>query len=101
MFSTTISRQLSNRSRSFGKYIAVKNSTKTNSKSNLKHYAKGTFLSIIFGACVYDGYNEFKICGSVSRFIRSLKIAATISVDYTWSLYGLENGTEEYKEVSG
>lgn len=72
---------------------------KSKSKSDLKRYATRTFLGITAGSIVYDGYTEFKICGGIARFLRSLKIAALISVDYSWNLYGLTDGTEIYEKV--
>lgn len=33
----------------------------------------------------------------MSRFARSLKVGLTISLDYLWSLWGLEEGTPEYE----
>ncbi|KAJ9579951.1 hypothetical protein L9F63_004424, partial [Diploptera punctata] len=37
--------------------------------------------------------------GGFGRFLRSLKIGLTISMDYWWSLLGLKEGTEEYEHV--
>lgn len=40
-------------------------------------------------ALAYDGYrHQFHHCGGVRRFLRSVRIAATISADYAWSLRG-------------
>lgn len=83
---------------SINKFL-VKNSPEVNSKYGLKRYTKRTFLSIILGACFYDGYNSFEVCASATRFLRSLKIATQISMDYTWNLYGIEDGTQKYDQV--
>lgn len=48
---------------------------------------------------VYDSTNEFEYIGGASRFLRSLKIAAVISADYSWSLFRLDDKTEEYANV--
>lgn len=80
----------------------IKSSTSTaNVKSGftVKRYAKGLLFGATAGSIIYDGFNEFEVAGGLSRFLRSLKIAATISLDYSWNLYGLENGTELYDQV--
>lgn len=66
----------------------------------LKQYAKGLLVGATAGSIIYDGFNDFEVAGGLSRFLRSLKIAAAISLDYSWNLYGLENGTELYEQVS-
>lgn len=98
MFLFVISKQLA-RPYSVQKSMFGKTSTELGSKISFKNYAKRTFLSMVLGACVYDGYNDFEVCASIGRFMRSLKIAAIISMDYTWSLYGLKNGAE-YEKVN-
>lgn len=99
MLSKVASRELIYRSNYFKKFGSYTKPSKTLSVYALKHYAKRTVQSLIFGACVIDGYNEFTICRSISRFMRSLKIAAVVSLDYTWNLYGLENETEKFEQV--
>lgn len=37
--------------------------------------------------------------GGIGRFFRSLRIGLTISVDYWWALWGLEEGTKEYEDA--
>lgn len=80
-------------------YSVKKSSAKYKSSFTLKRYIQSTVFGITAGAIIYDGLNEFQVYGGIARFLRSLKIAALISVDYTWNLYGLENGTTKYEEV--
>lgn len=65
----------------------------------MKIYTKEAIFGVIIGSIVYDGFNEFEIYGGVFRFLRSLKIAALISIDYLWSLNGLVDGTQIYEQV--
>lgn len=58
-----------------------------------------TSIGIIAGGLIYDGYYEFQVIGAIGRFLRSLKIAALISLDYSWNLRGLRENTEEYDRV--
>lgn len=80
-------------------FVTGRNLNKTKSRPNLKFYVKGTSVGIAAGAIIYDGINEFRIYGGATRFLRSLKIAALISIDYSWHLYGLTEGNEEYEQV--
>lgn len=59
----------------------------------------GTTVATTVSVAIYDSTNEFEYIGGVSRFLRSLKIAAVISADYGWSLFGLDVNTEEYGKV--
>lgn len=59
-----------------------------------------TSLAVIGGGVVYDGFNEFEHIGGATRFLRSLKIAAQISFDYSWNLYGITNESKEYDKVN-
>lgn len=81
-------------------FIVSSKSVNVKSGTTVKGYLKGLLFGTTAGAIIYDGFNEFEVAGGVSRFFRSLKIAATISLDYSWSLYGLQNGTELYDSVS-
>lgn len=77
---------------------------KKSSKSNptsviMKRIINRTLFGVTVGAIAYDGYNEFEVYGGISRFLRSLKIAAQISFDYSWNLYGISKNTEAYDEV--
>lgn len=74
-------------------------STSNQSSFTLKRYTKGLLFGATAGSIIYDGFNDFEVAGGLSRFLRSLRIAATISFDYTWNLYGLESGTELYDQV--
>lgn len=55
------------------------------------------FVGLVASGVAYDGVvNEFGTLQAVTRFLRSLRIAVSISLDYTLSLRGLEEGTDEY-----
>ncbi|XP_059620229.1 uncharacterized aarF domain-containing protein kinase 5 [Phlebotomus argentipes] len=55
------------------------------------------FVGLLASGLAYDGVvNEFGVTGAATRFMRSLRIAATISLDYTLSLWGQQEGTPEY-----
>lgn len=58
-----------------------------------------TALAALTGTLIYDGVNDFEMCGGFGRFVRSLKIAVVISADYMYTLYGLNEDTKEYSEV--
>lgn len=75
------------------------NSSITNSNISLKRFSKRALFGVILGASAYDAYNEFEVFGGLKRFLRSLQIAAVISVDYSWNLRGLHQGTKEYQQV--
>lgn len=69
-------------------------------RSNVSKFnLKTTFLGVVVGAVAYDGLNEFEVCGGISRFLRSLRIAAQISLDYSWNLYGVAKEGPEYDQV--
>lgn len=74
-------------------------STKAISTGYFGRYLNRTLFGVIVGAFTYDGYNEFEVYGGISRFLRSLKIAALISIDYSWNLRGINEGTDEYNRV--
>lgn len=79
-------------------YASSNQLTKARSTSSFGRYLKRTFLGVvIIGAITYD--NGFEVFGGISRFFRSLKIAALISADYSWNLYGIHEGTDEYNRV--
>lgn len=49
----------------------------------------------------YDYFaKDAEYLGATLRFMRSLKIAAEISIDYNVGLYGLDEESEEYDKVS-
>lgn len=62
-------------------------------------YFFGISVASAVAITVYDSTNQFEYIGGASRFLRSLKIAAVISADYSWSLFGVDNSTEEYGKV--
>uniref|UniRef100_A0A1B0CW01 ABC1 atypical kinase-like domain-containing protein n=1 Tax=Lutzomyia longipalpis TaxID=7200 RepID=A0A1B0CW01_LUTLO len=73
-------------------FSSVKSShvTKSSIKSKI-------FVGLVGSGLAYDGFvNEFGTTQAVTRFLRSLRIAVSISLDYTFSLWGLEEGTEAY-----
>lgn len=74
-------------------------STEARTTSSFGRYLNRTLFGVVIGAIAHDGYNEFKVFGGISRFLRSLKIAALISADYSWNLYGINEGTDEYNRV--
>lgn len=81
-------------------FIKSSESSISNQSSfTLKRCTKGFLFGVTAGSIIYDGFNDFEVAGGLSRFLRSLSIAATISFDYTWNLYGLESGTELYDQV--
>lgn len=80
-------------------FINLSKSTTVKSGITLKQYTKGLVFGVTAGSIIYDSFNDFEVTGGLSRFLRSLKIAATISIDYSWNLYGLENGTKLYDQV--
>ncbi|KAI9576732.1 uncharacterized aarF domain-containing protein kinase 5 [Glossina fuscipes] len=48
-----------------------------------RHYIRAFLISSFAGFVAYDGvFNEFTYCGACKRFLRSLKTAALISIDY-------------------
>uniref|UniRef100_A0A182R186 ABC1 atypical kinase-like domain-containing protein n=1 Tax=Anopheles farauti TaxID=69004 RepID=A0A182R186_9DIPT len=54
----------------------------------------------IAGAIAYDGaVNEFENVQGVQRFLRSFAIGLSISVDYAWSLRGLQEGDGKYELI--
>ncbi|XP_053665315.1 uncharacterized aarF domain-containing protein kinase 5 [Anopheles marshallii] len=54
----------------------------------------------IVGATTYDGLvNGFENIQGAQRFLRSLAIGLSISVDYAWSLKGLQEGDGLYEAV--
>lgn len=75
-------------------------SMSTIATSKPKRFIAQTFLGIVAGGIAYDGFNEFKVYGGAQRFLRSLGIAAVISIDYSWSLYGVSEDSDEYNRVS-
>lgn len=81
-------------------FIVSSRSAKVKSGITVKRYVKGLLFGAAASSIIYDGFNGFEVAGGFSRFLRSLKIAATISFDYSWNLYGLENGTELYDQVN-
>uniref|UniRef100_A0A1A9VX69 ABC1 domain-containing protein n=1 Tax=Glossina austeni TaxID=7395 RepID=A0A1A9VX69_GLOAU len=60
--------------------------TNTNVKAvriHYKHYIRAILISSFTGFVAYDGVlNEFTYCGACKRFLRSLKTAGLISIDY-------------------
>ncbi|KXJ79918.1 hypothetical protein RP20_CCG027554 [Aedes albopictus] len=60
----------------------------------------GTTGSMLMGAIGYDGaVNEFDTVAGAQRFLRSLAIGISISVDYIWSLWGLDENGPNYEGI--
>lgn len=68
--------------------------------SRPKKFLTRTLFGVVVGGVAYDGFNEFKVYGGGVRFLRSLGIAALISFDYSWNLYGIAEDTDQYERVS-
>lgn len=64
-----------------------------------KKYVLRTGVAVLAATLAHDSLNEFQYFGGATRFLRSMKIAAQISFDYSWNLYGIDEKTEEYKKV--
>lgn len=61
---------------------------------------KTLFFTSIASFVAYDyAVRDLEYVGGLSRFLRSLKIAVQISYDYTASLWGVEEDSDEYNEV--
>lgn len=80
-------------------FFKAPKSNHTEPKSYLKKYIKWTLVGSTVGSIGYDACNDFEVYDGLARFLRSLKIAALISIDYSWNLYGLGKGTEIYEQV--
>lgn len=65
----------------------------------LRKFLRWTVFGATIGGLSYDAYNDFEVGGGLTRFLRSLKIAALISIDYSWNLYGLRDGSDIYEQV--
>lgn len=60
----------------------------------------GTAGSLLSGSVVYDGiFNDFENVEGAQRFMRSLGIGISISLDYAWSLRGLNEDDPHYSAV--
>lgn len=77
----------------------VARSSEPKRSRRIGRYFFGITVATAVTVTVYDSTNEFEYIGGASRFLRSLKIAAIISLDYSWSLFGLDRNTEEYGNV--
>ncbi|KAG8222266.1 hypothetical protein J437_LFUL001464 [Ladona fulva] len=82
-------------------------SVNINRKSKFGKYARyGVFAAGLGGLFTYYSLMNDKekrllkvTVGGVGRFLRSLRIGTIISVDYWWSLRGMEENTPEYDEA--
>ncbi|XP_062540502.1 uncharacterized aarF domain-containing protein kinase 5-like [Armigeres subalbatus] len=60
----------------------------------------GATGGLVLGAVGYDGaVNEFETVESANRFLRSLVIGVSISVDYAWSMWGLDEQDPNYEGI--
>lgn len=64
-----------------------------------RRHALRTGIALIAAGLAHDSLNEFQYCGGAGRFLRSMSIAAHISFDYSWNLYGVAENSDEYKKV--
>lgn len=71
-------------------------------RKSILNYKKSLVLFGGVGSLMCFDYfvNDAEYLGATLRFMRSLKIAAEISVDYNIGLYGLVDDTEEYNKVN-
>jgi hypothetical protein len=61
---------------------------------------KTLFFGSIASLLAYDyAARDLEFVGGLSRFLRSIKIAAQISYDYSVSLWGVEEDSDEYNKV--
>lgn len=80
-------------------FSTKRGSVTSRASSSWKKYLTG--LSLVTGAAAvaYDATNEFEYTGATGRFMRSVRIAATISADYLWTLHGMPEDSSEYEKV--
>jgi hypothetical protein len=61
---------------------------------------KAIFIGGLTSLIAYDYVaSDLEIVGGGVRFMRSIKIAALISIDYSYNLWGLQSDSEEYNKV--
>lgn len=100
MISRVISKTQINKVNYVRNFVISSKSNNVNSGISIKQYIKRSLFGVGAGFIAYDAYNEFEVYGGVTRFLRSLKIAALISIDYTYQMYGLKDGSMEYDQVT-
>ncbi|XP_031639550.1 uncharacterized aarF domain-containing protein kinase 5 [Contarinia nasturtii] len=97
MFSSKIAREIFNNKSIVVRKVVFNQNLKLGQK---KHYK---FLGLTSGAFAYDAYNDFQFYYGVTRIFRSLRIAVWISMDYSWNLLSLSDGTvkkeQKMKEI--
>ncbi|XP_055625362.1 uncharacterized aarF domain-containing protein kinase 5 [Toxorhynchites rutilus septentrionalis] len=77
--------------------LSTRNTPTTTGATRFFLGAAGGLLS---GCVVYDGfYNDFENVESAHRFVRSLSIGISISLDYAWSLRGLNDDDPRHSEL--
>ncbi|XP_058463806.1 uncharacterized aarF domain-containing protein kinase 5 [Malaya genurostris] len=60
----------------------------------------GACSGLLLGSVIYDGVScELENVQGAQRFLRSLGIGISISVDYAWSLWGLSETDTDYSDV--
>ncbi|XP_070575871.1 uncharacterized aarF domain-containing protein kinase 5-like [Ptychodera flava] len=99
-----------------GQYYASRHFTQTASKQTLQKSSRSKkLLKIIMslvlvtippcGLWIYSSLEDeskrklFLTMDGIGRFFRSITIGLTISIDYWWSLHGLEEDSPEYKDA--
>lgn len=81
--------------------VIIRTNTSAVTSRGLRNYKKSfVFVTFIGSLAFYDYFaQDAEYLGAALRFMRSLKIAAQISVDYNIGLYGLDENSEEYNKV--
>lgn len=76
------------------------NATNVRSKIISNHWKSVSAVSFCSSVLLYDYLlNDCEYLGAGIRFMRSLKIAVSMSLDYNVGLYGLSENSEEYNKV--
>lgn len=81
--------------------ITIRTNASAVTPRRLRNYKKSLVFSSLLGSLAFYDYfaQDAEYLGAALRFMRSLKIAAQISVDYNIGLYGLDEDSEEYDKV--
>lgn len=65
-----------------------------------KNKKKTLFFTGVTSLLAYDyTVRDLEYLGGLTRFLRSIKIAALVSADYSYSLWGIEEDSKEYDKV--
>lgn len=79
----------------------LKSFATTVTKRSRRDYSKSLiFVTSLSSLPAYDWFmRDGETIGGIERFMRSLRIAVEVSLDYSIGLYGLKAETEEYNLV--